>query len=237
MPNRTNALLLALVIALAVTVVAMAIHLPPPITEEQFAAAQAPAQKHVCQFSPLRCFWNWTTHDPVAFFTFVLAVFTAILSGSTVALWFATRRAAERAEMAVRTVEGAWIFAAPLLQPNVLAAEPRMQMYVSNHGNTPGLIIQYHMEFSNTVPTGDVASYRRPIDETKTVEIMGPREKNWPLQYEFDWNGVDTFALGYVTYRDAFGKTKTSRFCYDISTGRTIIAGSPAYNSFHPEGN
>jgi hypothetical protein len=56
-------------------------------------------------------------------------------------------------------------------------------MYVSNHGNTPGLITQYHMEFHQNPPTGDQVCYRVPIDDTKTVVIMGPKEKDWSLEH------------------------------------------------------
>src|SRR5687768_7316381 len=99
-----NVALFALVIALAVVLVAMAIHFPPPISQEQYDAAQWAAQKHVCQYSPLRCFWNWTTHDPVAFYTSLLALFTLVLGGSTIGLWVQTKKAANAAKLAAEHI-------------------------------------------------------------------------------------------------------------------------------------
>src|SRR4051812_12484650 len=37
-------------------------------------------------------FWEWTSHDPVAFYTSAVALFTAILALSTIGLWIATNR-------------------------------------------------------------------------------------------------------------------------------------------------
>jgi len=105
--------LLALVIALAVTVVAMALHLPPPITEEQYAAAQKTAKDAACQYSPLRCFWDWTTHDAVSFYTLVLAIFTGALGISTIGLWLQTGKAADASRAAaehIPIVEGAYVY-------------------------------------------------------------------------------------------------------------------------------
>jgi hypothetical protein len=103
----------------------------------------------------------------------------------------------------------------------------KMRMYVSNHGNTPGRVVRYHMEFHATEPTMPEPTYAN--DVPKAVEIMGPKEKDWPLQHEFAWSG-SMFAIGFVTYEDAFGNRKTSRFCYNVSSGR--IAGSPGHNWF-----
>jgi hypothetical protein len=38
----------------------------------------------------LQAFWKWTTHDPVAFYTSILAVFTFVLAVSTIGLWGVT---------------------------------------------------------------------------------------------------------------------------------------------------
>ncbi len=104
MPTKANAFLLALVISLAIVVIAMALHPPPPITEDQYAAAQKAAKDAACQYSPLRCFWNWTTHDPVAFYTFVLAIFTCVLGVSTIGLWIQTGKAANAAQAAAEHI-------------------------------------------------------------------------------------------------------------------------------------
>ena len=52
--------------------------------------------------NPFKQLWEWTTHDPVAFYTSLLAIFTGILGASTVALWLATRRLVREAEDTAR---------------------------------------------------------------------------------------------------------------------------------------
>jgi hypothetical protein len=49
-------------------------------------------------FDPLKEFWAWTTHDAVAFYTSVLALFTGVLGVSTVGLWIATNRTLKHAQ-------------------------------------------------------------------------------------------------------------------------------------------
>src|SRR3954453_9014624 len=115
MLSQREVFLLALVISLSVIVVALALNAPPPSIEEQYAAAQT-AKEAACIYSPLRCFWKWTTHDPVAFFTFVLALFTGILGLSTVGLWIQTRKAADAPKTAaehIPRVERAYMFGGP----------------------------------------------------------------------------------------------------------------------------
>jgi hypothetical protein len=44
------------------------------------------------QVSPLRRFWNWTTHDPVAFYTSILSVATIGLGIATIGLYLAAKK-------------------------------------------------------------------------------------------------------------------------------------------------
>jgi hypothetical protein len=106
-----------------------------------------------------------------------------------------------------------------------------MRLYVTNHGKTPALITQYHIEFSATEPK-DVASKKTVTP--KPGFISGPRDTpTYPLDHRFEWNGSDMFALGFVEYVDAFNKTKKSTFCCDMSDGTGRPVGGPGFNSFH----
>ena len=58
----------------------------------------------------MAAFWEWTTHDSVSFYTFMLALFTGVLSVSTIMLWFATRRTALIAERVLTEYERPWLF-------------------------------------------------------------------------------------------------------------------------------
>jgi hypothetical protein len=167
--------------------------------------------------------------------TIAIACFTFFLKKSTDNLWSATKSATEGTEKAVRTVESAWIFAAPYLHKIDLRTDRKLRMYVSNHGKTPALITQYHMEFSEGEPQGKVAFYKeKPVD--KAPLVSGPRDVPWPLDHEFTWNGRDMFAYGFVDYLDAFGKPKVTRWCCLMQIDGPIrSAGSLAYNSFHPD--
>lgn len=80
--------LLAIVIAEAIAIVTMAI---------------APFGEAAADSNLLLRFWSWSTHDAVA-------VYTLILSVSTIALWAATRRSAQIAERALSEVERPWLF-------------------------------------------------------------------------------------------------------------------------------
>jgi hypothetical protein len=72
------------------------LHAPPSseIRRDQ-ATAEAASKNH--KGDQLESFWQRTFNDPTAFFTLWVAAFTAILSFSTMRLWFVTRIAASAA--------------------------------------------------------------------------------------------------------------------------------------------
>src|SRR5262249_29809426 len=79
------------------SIVSVSLQTPPSRVES--TSNHKPHEQGAEQHGPLRRFWNWTTHDPVAFYTFILAIFTAVLAISTVGLGVATiglYRAGER---------------------------------------------------------------------------------------------------------------------------------------------
>lgn len=55
-------------------------------------------------------FWVRTTNDPTALFTGVVALFTVILAGSTIALWFVTWRANRRQANEIKQIERPFVF-------------------------------------------------------------------------------------------------------------------------------
>jgi hypothetical protein len=64
-------------------------------TEREKAECQEQAQKSGHKTEECKTLWERTTSDPVAFFTLWIAIFTAVLGGSTIALWLAGERQIE----------------------------------------------------------------------------------------------------------------------------------------------
>jgi hypothetical protein len=187
--------------------------------------------------------------------TLAVAVFTWTLWRSSEKMWRVTKAsadaAAKSAAAAERTVgqmekaaqqqmhntrmeAGAWIFGSPWWG-DINTTNGKVHMLASNHGRTPGLIIRYHMEFRRTPPQDDGPNDPR-YDESyvnKTPQVLGAGEKTFQLEHEFEWNGSDMFAVGFIEYEDAFGGKNTTRFCNHFRTQRS--AGSRAYNTIRPD--
>jgi hypothetical protein len=83
-----NSFLLAVCIALAIALVVLTV--TPFYGAPYNQAASAAADSSQNQQSYVAAFWKWTTHDPVAFYTSLLAVFTFVLAVSTIGLWIVT---------------------------------------------------------------------------------------------------------------------------------------------------
>ena len=160
-----------------------------PKKQQQYQA-NAGAECCASQKPPFGSWWEWTTHDPVAFYTSLLAGFTLLLAVSTVGLWIATWLAARRAETSLHFVEGAWLFAGPRLK--TIGDGDGMQMQIVNYGKTPALVIEYHMEFSNSAPVGDTAIYAGVAQKPNFP--MGVRDIFYPT-HRFIRRG-EKFAFG-----------------------------------------
>ena len=64
--------------------------------------------------------WEKTTSDPVALYTLCVGIFTLTLTGSTIALWWTTRRSVQVAERALTELERPYLY---VLDYNWLLAE------------------------------------------------------------------------------------------------------------------
>jgi hypothetical protein len=246
MLKQREVFLLALVISLAMAVGVMALHLPPPITEEQYAAAQKAAKEAACSYSPLRCFWNWTTHDPVAFFTSVLAVFTGILGVSTIGLWVQTRKAADAAQAAadyIPNVERArlYILVAGSIDPEIKRAagydHPNsgdmnlgamsIAYKFKNFGKTPAFIREIGHRIVLAENNPQVVDYISQVPIT-VAHVLGEGDETDGIKADFPPMKVrDAVAIrdaaqtiwlkGYVVFDDAFGKRWEQRFIWHYS--------------------
>src|SRR4051794_1366984 len=71
----------------------------PSETPQQQQRAEESAHQRADD-TPLERFWNWTTHDPVTFYTFVLALFTSVLGATAIVQIRYLRKADETTRLA-----------------------------------------------------------------------------------------------------------------------------------------
>jgi hypothetical protein len=138
------------------------------LTEEQKNECYEAAKEAARKTEECKTIWEKTTSDPVAFFTFVLAVSTIGLWGATVALYAAGRNqlqlardeflSSHRPRMRLKHVwlthNTDWRLGRPL----------EVNLDVVNIGNTEGLISWINFE-SVLVPDGERLPQRPPYDE------------------------------------------------------------------------
>jgi hypothetical protein len=109
-------------------------------------AQQQPAATHREQKTILERYWEWTTEDPVAVYTLVLAVSTILLWIATCALYFAGKRQIEAALQAQRPYMSYEMFLrrldAPqeLISENSIPEECLLDVRFENHGEMAALI-------------------------------------------------------------------------------------------------
>jgi hypothetical protein len=119
--------------------------------------------------------WNWTTQDPVSFYTFILAIFTGVLGVTAFVQIRYLRKADETARIAadaakksadagkisadhIPLVERAYIFGGPS-KINTENDITSLKISVDNSGRTPGIIKYICAEFGLELPSGSVPSY------------------------------------------------------------------------------
>ncbi|HEV3186243.1 MAG TPA: hypothetical protein VGZ49_15250 [Xanthobacteraceae bacterium] len=153
-------------------------------------------------YSPLKGFWNWTTHDAVSFYTFMLAIFTAVLGATAIVQIRYLRRADETAKIAADAVrdqasltreamirtQRAFVFVKRVCvghQINLVQSTtgPLVEVVVGwnigvqweNTGDTPTRDLLTHIsihEFEGEMPT----DYEFPdLNETTTKSLLGPK--------------------------------------------------------------
>jgi hypothetical protein len=211
MVNRLNAFLVSALIAAVVAIVALAYRVTLHSHAPEAVAAAASHDD-----------WKHKAEERLVLYTLWLAIFTAVLAGSTIGLWIVTWRAARSAEKSVHFVEGAWIFAGPQHDGGTA-----FRLKMRNYGKTPSLVTRYHIEFARHAPSDEQPRYG--VVAEKAVIVMGAGDFYAPPD-RFTAGDADRFAIGFVDYTDVFGNQKTSRFCIELSTGGH--AGSLAYNTF-----
>src|ERR1044072_2364273 len=257
MRARVNTVLAALCVALAITVTVQAIS--PFHRDQNNETAQSAADHGQNQQSYLAAFWKWTTHDPVAFYTSVLALFTGVLGASTIGLWIQTGKAADAARVAaehVPKVERPYLFV--ILQEENISqfvagieanrkGSDREELFVRcsfrNYGKTPAFLRKIDdnlMLCTDGLPPEPVFGfndYRLRENVIASGDRIGPLccERTIKITDEqasrMAWGLLEVSFHGRVVYDDAFGERHEHYFRFFGNGGNEgIVAGrEPAY--------
>jgi hypothetical protein len=170
--------------------------------------------------NPFERLWEWTTHDPVAFYTSVLAIFTGILGASTVALWWSTRRLVRSAEDTSMRQLRAYVGVDNMLLRQVAAGEkPKMTIRTKNFGQTPA----YKLTRWSTFVIAETPPTRASVQpkEWSGKMVMDPGAIILTIQERDDALTTEEFAtlsdgskrlywIGRIVYRDAFGRRQVT---------------------------
>jgi hypothetical protein len=181
--------------------------------------------------NPFERFWKWTTHDPVAFYTSLLALFTLILGASTVLLWWETRQIRSSAAEDTRTLQRAYVSVEPLgTRLRIDGASVMGHVAIHNAGNLPASDLNW---FINIKWSFDDREEDFPLSRGKGSVVITPGSKATRgsgsivgLQDMLDASGaslqpdltlqapVYIYVWGIVTYHDGFTAGRVTKFCH-----------------------
>jgi hypothetical protein len=124
--------------------------------------------------------WHWTSGDALSFYTGLLALFTAIVGGSTIGLWIATNRNAKIAERALTEHERPWLF---LESASVRMSDPRtaaviqnnwfIKLHFKNVGRSPAIVTDclFKIAEMDTLPTDPDYTGANQLGIQRTVSV------------------------------------------------------------------
>ena len=196
------------------------------------------------QLSPLLRFWHWTWHDPGAFYTSVVALFTAVLGASTILLWRATKRSAETAERALSEHERPWLF---LQGATIARGELPGQRTVPNNffihlkwknvGRSPAIIEECSFKFEDINKVGEEPNYSDAgqLSASGTVSVGEEFETNavGPAPTAANAN-IQYIMFGRLTYTELGGRQHHTGFALQISPHIAAFSryGEAAYDYY-----
>ncbi|MGO9234793.1 MAG: hypothetical protein ACLP4V_12210 [Methylocella sp.] len=203
--------------------------------------------------------WQRTTEDPVAFFTFWLVVFTAVLSVVAVLqIKFLTRaeniatapaeaakQSANVAERTLTELERPYIFVdIPKFVPSQFEGRPPVVQYIlKNHGRTPAIVRWLKAQARvlpmnpQDPPSEDKAPFWMEIFNGQVVFKNGDEKEIQPnvrMPVAFPKShlpaGPTTVLTIEVTYSDVFDYMHVSEFTYFESNGTFHAIAGKKYN-------
>jgi hypothetical protein len=169
----------------------------------------------------LYSFWKWTTHDPVAFYTSALALFTGILGVSTIGLWIVTARGVKNQTSDTQIIQRAYI-AVEGGGINPLDPASVAHITVRNVGNLPARGVRW---FIDAAPDADGRRSEFLIKEDRFYgNNVLPRGTEMARSQIFlmtgEWEATfkaghaEIYVWGEIRYLDGFGNERFTRFCH-----------------------
>lgn len=199
-------------------------------------------------------FWQRTTNDPIALFTFWLVIFTGVLAFSTVGLYRSTKdaalgalKAANVAEMALIGLERPYLYVQITRESGLMewAGEACIECFeysVSNCGRTPAILKSIAKEFAD-VPCGswpdaitrdNVRHFPEGIviaSAGNTIYVGTPPKRTGVGNDVRD--GIkDMLFYGLIHYADFIGGEYVNGFCFRFTgkSGHFLRSGGEKYN-------
>jgi hypothetical protein len=168
----------------------------------------------------------------------------AAQSADTKASIAAATKSAEAAQKSadhIPVVERAYIFVTPT-QPKILYDAGKsfamVQLSVSNHGRTPGIIKTIYGEFAQYPPPGNIPLYENSEPSPGDYALAAGETETLPEVFRDSFLDPQFF-WGYIEYIDIFKVTHTSRFCALIMPanvpggGRLQMAGTDPWRDWN----
>jgi hypothetical protein len=190
----------------------------------------------------------------------VIAIFTIILAGSTIGLWYVTQQSARIAERALTDLE-APVIGLKIVDTGLLVIRSGDEISVSerrdalvyrfvNYGRTPAILLN-RKDKLQVCKKGDLPTREWAADRNKTYPygvLIGPGKKSDTSRRLFKEytsedemlgvidGGNTLFLIGILQYRDVFKKNFEMGFCaaFNREAGRFLMEGYEAYNYCRP---
>jgi hypothetical protein len=187
--------------------------------------------------NPLISFWQWTTHDPVAFYTSVLALFTGILGLSTIGLWIVTARGVRNQTRDTEILQRAYVSVEPAgIAPHYDKGDRVVGSVIfRNVGHLPARNVRWYASFKTLemgAGGGDESHESFPTGEPHTGKIVLPPGTKSQRQIVIipttERLGSVVYIWGIVTYEDGLGHSRATRFCHRYGT--KLVIGKPTFS-------
>jgi hypothetical protein len=153
------------------------------------------------------------------------ALFTAVLTGSTIGLWYVTYRIAYDADESSKTLIS-------MERPYVTGGgdfenewgKELFRLDVENHGKTAAFMTGYDLQFAKLADLQTEYPKVRPVRENQFRHIDGisPQGARKEIRTQRQKSGDDDVVFGAVYYRDIFDRPHHSRFILRIAPWREI---------------
>jgi hypothetical protein len=151
------------------------------------------------------------------------ALFTAVLTVSTIGLWYVTYCIASDANESARTLidmERPYLAGGGDFEDKT--GKELYRLDIENHGKTPAFIVAYGLEFAKLDELKREFPSARDVQRRPYIESLSPQgaRKEIPLQIEKEC-GMD-IVFGCVWYEDIWGGKYSSRFILRIAATRDV---------------